>query len=136
MQKVIRQIIVDGLPDLKIKETGLPAGSGLFVGWNLGRWHLPQSFVVYPATRSGLGAWVAKRLAVITIRNQTVMRGLCMDNEDLAGGGADMNWDVPDLNKCEMCQAWMPDRCADEMPYYPDHGEFCPLFVREPGVEG
>ena len=43
---------------------------------------------------------------------------------------------VPKLRGCEPCRYWGRYGCGKRKPGFPDVGEYCYDFEREPGVEG
>jgi len=40
------------------------------------------------------------------------------------------------LTTCERCRHWLPHDCDADSEYWPDDGDACAEFEREPGVDG
>lgn len=40
------------------------------------------------------------------------------------------------LTWCERCRHWLSHGCANDNTHWPDNGDQCADFEREPGVEG
>ena len=43
--------------------------------------------------------------------------------------------DIEPLTKCEQCRHWTRDNCELEYTLWPDLGEYCQEWSREPGLD-